>query len=636
MRHLLLFLLILGATFNGALAQPKRVLLLHSDHSPMVWADDITQGVIDVLTPRQRGIDLVVEFMDSKRVFRPDYLDQLAILYQNKYQTRHLDLIIAVDRAALDFLREHGDQVFAGVPVVFCGINEYDSERLKANFTGVVEGLFPLETLELALKLMPQTREVYVVHDFGLSGLGWAKAIKEKTNSLRGQVQFRYNPPLALEALENEVAQLKPGTIVLFSVYSQGPAGQFILDFEAINRLSGVAKVPIYGMLDYNLGQGIAGGVMINGYTQGTEAAKLGLKIIEEGINPGQIPVVHSSANRPMFDFGVLQYFNLSDKLLPSNSLVINRPVSFFKDNKELLLVGLAIIALEATIILWLIWALRARAQAEKALETNQAQLEELVTLRTEALLKSNRDLELLNQEKSEFLGVAAHDLKSPLGGIRGFSELIYDEANNQGLTELATFSQYILDASGKMLGLIDNLLDVSKVETLLAPKLELLSANQIVREGVESFGPQALLKNLEIRLDLADENPLFFSNRHWLAEVLGNLVSNALKFSQSGKKVFISTRLEAGQWTRIAVRDQGPGLTKKDMEKLFEKFQRLSAQPTQGEASTGLGLYIVKKITEQMGGRVWCESEPGRGAEFILEFPSAKSEEPSLKADRA
>src|SRR3989339_1977925 len=95
MRHLLLFLLILGATFNGALAQPKRVLLLHSDHSPMVWADDITQGVIDVLTPRQRGIDLVVEFMDTKRVSRTDYLDQLAALYQNKYHDRKLDLVIA-------------------------------------------------------------------------------------------------------------------------------------------------------------------------------------------------------------------------------------------------------------------------------------------------------------------------------------------------------------------------------------------------------------------------------------------------------------------------------------------------------------------------------------------------------------
>ena len=104
--------------------------------------------------------------------------------------------------------------------------------------------------------------------------------------------------------------------------------------------------------------------------------------------------------------------------------------------------------------------------------------------------------------------------------------------------------------------------------------------------------------------------------------QVLENLVSNAVKYSPPGKNIFVRLKRHA-EAVRVEVQDEGPGLSAEDQKKLFGKFARLSAKPTGGEHSTGLGLSIVKKMVEAMNGRVWCESELGRGATFIVEFPT-------------
>ncbi|MFZ6002154.1 MAG: sensor histidine kinase, partial [Bacteroidota bacterium] len=113
----------------------------------------------------------------------------------------------------------------------------------------------------------------------------------------------------------------------------------------------------------------------------------------------------------------------------------------------------------------------------------------------------------------------------------------------------------------------------------------------------------------------------IVFGDSLFLIQVFENLISNALKFSEKGKQVEVEISSSDSQ-VRVVVKDQGPGLTAEDQALLFKKFQRLSTHPTDGEKSTGLGLSIVKKYVELMGGRVWCESEQGHGASFIVEIP--------------
>jgi signal transduction histidine kinase len=156
-------------------------------------------------------------------------------------------------------------------------------------------------------------------------------------------------------------------------------------------------------------------------------------------------------------------------------------------------------------------------------------------------------------------------------------------------------------------------------------------------------YSPQATAKNILLHLDFQPASNLVITDQQAMIQVLDNIISNAVKYSPNDKQVFVrvlrhssvvsgrssndtAQRITNEQLTndflRIEVQDEGPGISEEDMKKLFGKFARLSAQPTGGEHSTGLGLSIVKKMVEAMNGRVWCESELGKGATFIVELP--------------
>jgi len=140
------------------------------------------------------------------------------------------------------------------------------------------------------------------------------------------------------------------------------------------------------------------------------------------------------------------------------------------------------------------------------------------------------------------------------------------------------------------------------------------------VRQVVKSFEKQAQKKKIDLSFVTRNEACIIKADSLFLIQIFENLVSNAIKFSRSGAAVSVSVQ-EHDSKARVEVRDQGPGLSEEDLQVLFKKFQRLSAKPTGGEGSIGIGLSIVKKYTELMGGSVWCESILNQGATFIVEF---------------
>ena len=137
----------------------------------------------------------------------------------------------------------------------------------------------------------------------------------------------------------------------------------------------------------------------------------------------------------------------------------------------------------------------------------------------------------------------------------------------------------------------------------------------------IEGFKSKIEKKKLKVFLNL---NKVYANvDRQYLMQVIENLLSNAIKFSPPEKSIFLNLWVHEGK-AHIGIKDEGPGISMEDQKKLFNKFQQLSAQPTAGESSTGLGLSIVKKYTELMNGNVWCESEPGKGAKFVVTFKKA------------
>ena len=168
---------------------------------------------------------------------------------------------------------------------------------------------------------------------------------------------------------------------------------------------------------------------------------------------------------------------------------------------------------------------------------------------------------------------------------------------------------------------MIGKILDIKAAESQRVNlDLELINCNELVNPLEKLFAIRAKNKGINLQIRSASDEPMIRADRPYLLQVMENLISNALKFSSPHSNVHV--QISEGEGViRFSVKDQGPGIPQSEMKDLFKKYHKLSPKPTGGEQSIGLGLSIVKKYVEVMGGRVWCESKAGEGSEFIVEF---------------
>ncbi|MCS6807816.1 MAG: two-component regulator propeller domain-containing protein [Bacteroidota bacterium] len=264
---------------------------------------------------------------------------------------------------------------------------------------------------------------------------------------------------------------------------------------------------------------------------------------------------------------------------------------------------------------------LQANEEIQRQQNILAEQAREIELANTE-LQERNAQLHALNQEKNEFLGIAAHDLKNPLAAIRMTVSMLqryYDQLSKRDVLDKL---DSIVELVNRMMNIITNLLDINAIESgMLNIQPVQLNLVDIVRKITNDYIERAAAKNIVLTFVAQKEHIELCSDATLLAEVCDNLISNAIKYSPFGTRVIVRVDSLSDK-SRIAVQDEGPGLSDEDKAKLFGKFARLSARPTGGEHSTGLGLNIVKRIVEALNGHVWCESELGRGATFYVELP--------------
>jgi signal transduction histidine kinase len=290
----------------------------------------------------------------------------------------------------------------------------------------------------------------------------------------------------------------------------------------------------------------------------------------------------------------------------------------------------------------------RAALEIRRQQELLAAQAQELELVGTqlsqlnEQLHTKNEELAKLNSEKNDLMEIAAHDLKAPLAGIKGLARVLDDHDDMLSAEQRKTYLKNILVSSEQMFDLINNFLNVNAIEQgafLFNPQC--VAVDEMMGAFVQHYTVKAAEKAIRMDYTCEREGLMLFANRNAVLQVLNNLLSNALKYSPYGRTVMVrvstsgmliinssehrglvmlDTRTSS---IRIEIQDEGPGISAAEQVKLFQKFTRLSARPTGGESSTGLGLSIVKRLVEAMNGQVWCESQLGHGATFIVELPS-------------
>lgn len=227
---------------------------------------------------------------------------------------------------------------------------------------------------------------------------------------------------------------------------------------------------------------------------------------------------------------------------------------------------------------------------------------------------------------KSEFLANMSHELRTPLNGIIGFSELLVDERIGALNAKQKEFLTDILHSGQHLLQLINDVLDLSKVE---AGKMEFNSQSfdlpQAINEICAVVSPMSLKKNLRVRVDVAPEAATVVLDQQKFKQIFYNLLSNAVKFTDDGGCVTIDAHLERARTLRFSVHDTGIGIHESDLDKLFHEFTQLDSGSTRLYEGTGLGLALTRKLVELQGGTIGVTSQPGKGSSFTVELPQAE-----------
>ncbi|MDT8447693.1 MAG: ATP-binding protein [bacterium] len=384
--------------------------------------------------------------------------------------------------------------------------------------------------------------------------------------------------------------------------FSPGKQGSFGIEFDVLHPFDGrsvhLAKVHLY-----------------SDSTVVFERVKVGFLLI----------FLNAAIKSALLTFLILWAFNrqLTQPLKKFTARIaeidIEKPPEHFqfssKDNNELKYLESAY-----NLMLDKIAAQTQALEAEKERATKE--LEERVEARTAELTLANQALEKLNQDKSEFLGIAAHDLKSPLGGLVGWTEYLLDEPELDP-DEVREFLEMALISTKGMVEHVNLLLNVTSIESGLILHARELSLNELAKNSITALEGLAKKKQISIEPEFAPDPLAVQLDPKWSPHIFENLLSNAVKYSPPGSKVQVRTFHE-GTKVCYSVHDQGPGIPADQRDQLFKKYSRLSTAPTGGETATGLGLYITKLVVEASEGTVVCTNELEGGATFVVSFPEA------------
>ncbi len=349
----------LPGTHAGAESDAKySILILNSYHQGFKWTDDLTTAVVTNMEASLKKVDVHIEYMDAKRIYNEQLITSLYQLLSLKYKDRKPDVIITSDDDALTFIKRYHQELFAGIPVVFCGVNNVQAALNvpKNSFTGIIELLDISDNIQLAIKLFPRTSSIVIVSDGTPTGLGTRHMVSESESDYPS-LQFIYlkGEELTTEEMLTYLRGVQPGSVVLAPAWYKDRDGKIFDNTEIYPLIAEASPVPVIATSSANLGLGLLGGKVNSGVTQGRYAAEQALRILSGQTSPSDLPVELASRNQYMFDSRQLSRFGISEEDLPKGSIVLHRPFSFYQTYRVLVWGIIAVFCLFTVMIIALL-----------------------------------------------------------------------------------------------------------------------------------------------------------------------------------------------------------------------------------------------------------------------------------------
>ncbi|WP_319759179.1 ATP-binding protein [Maridesulfovibrio sp.] len=366
----LLILSILFSTVAMADSEKRNVLYLNSYQNGYKWSDDILQGLRDSFLESGQNIDLHIEYMDTKRFKDRDFMEILHSYYVFKYQKYKFSAIVVSDNNALNFMLRYQDSFFPGVPVIFCGVNDFHEGLIKGldNYCGVLENPDIKDNIDLALKVNPGLRKVVVVGDQSVTSRAIKAQIKKAEPLFKGVLKFEYWNDMPLVDLLANSRKMTKNEMLLFTPFYKGAHGELFSSEEVLNIIYKNSPVMIFSVWEFLLGHGIVGGKLLSGHDQGRKAAEMALYVLKNGKMPEQ-RVITATNEYYMFDYNVLERFNINSDLLPGDSVIINEPDYFYKLDKQVFWTIIVSILGLSMILVMLVISILQRRKVEKRIK---------------------------------------------------------------------------------------------------------------------------------------------------------------------------------------------------------------------------------------------------------------------------
>ena len=552
------------------------------------------------------GVEYVVnyEFMDTKNTEYSEGYQEFYDFLNYKMKNRYpYDGIIVGDDAALNFAVLYKDTLFKEIPITFLGIDHVANAEKAAEspwITGVVEQVDYQKSVELAHRLMPNATRITFILDNKENGLGIARQLEQQSVYFSDyDVHYLNSSEYTKQELCDKLSSFSDGDIVFMISMGQQKNGIPLMENERYQMGRKYSKVPLLRATPAGVGNGALGGYVVDFEESGYIAGEM-LEDMMESPSGEKPPLRYDTPGMYYIDYAVMKQFNLKLSALPKDVTMINEPDSFFR-----IYANQIIIATLSLLLMVMIAFVIIMRRAGKIVENK------------------NQELLTANHAKTDFLSRMSHDIRTPMNGIIGMVMLAKDNDNPEDtdncLDKIEVSSKYLLS-------LINDILDLNKVESGKIVLRPAIYTYHDFRKYLDSvIIPMCEQKGMRLKIEvtgtLGGKSP--YVDRLRVNQVFFNLVSNAVKYTEEGGLITIRIWFEFLTETRIklhgSVSDTGIGMSEEFQKHMFESFTQEEQSVLPQRTGSGLGLSIVKKMMDLMGGTIEVESTLGKGSTFTI-----------------
>jgi signal transduction histidine kinase len=546
-------------------------------------------------------IDVRNEYVNTARLHDAEFMQAQVSLLKRKYAGLKVDLVIAGLSAGLDFAVKFREELFPGVPIVFVAVDEREvrARRLPPDVIGVPIRMDLARTFDLALRLHPDTRRVYVIAGSSPFDTEWEAVARRTFRAHEERLEFVYLTGLPMDELLGRVADLPQRSLVYFLHLHQDSTGKPFYSAEVLERLAARANAPIYGHVDTYVGRGIVGGHVFRFDEAGNNAARLGLRILA-GETPESIPISEAGANADMFDWRQLRRWGISERSLPSGSVVLFKDPTVWDVYKWHIVGATSLCLAQALLIAGLLVQRMRRRRAEDRLRESQR----------ETRLLTGRLLEAQEVERRRI----ARELHDDLNQNLALLSLELDVLSQVLPTPLADIADRMQELSTRVKHLSSTVHDLS--HQLHPSKLEQLglaaALGGLCRELTQSHGLEVKFTQHLVPGVIPPDAVLC------LYRIAQEALQNVVKHSGSRRA---SVELSgAADTIRLRVSDDGVGFA-----------------PGTVSGNDGLGLISMRERLLLVGGEITIDSRPAGGTRIDVRVPVSvpgRREDGALQAD--